>query len=136
MSWMELLFGKRITRLPVHKQTVIRLEDKDVEIDRELVPLILELNKIGLKTCSCCKGGDDFDPLHRAYISFDASKVWIDYSHGTVNLRWLINKEPWTRIDVHTKEECDNMDCFYCRYHMHNQRRVRCCKYEELHNEC
>jgi len=36
----------------------------------------------------------------------------------------------WTRIEPFTKEECNNLDCSHYRYHMHNQRRIRCCKYE------
>ena len=44
--------------------------EKKVEIDTDLIPLITELNKIGLRTMSCCQGSD----TDYAFIMFDIKK--------------------------------------------------------------
>jgi len=40
-----------------HPSEFIEINDKQVEIDKELIPLIRELNKVGLTTVECCQGG-------------------------------------------------------------------------------
>ena len=40
-----------------HPSKFIKINDKEVEIDQELIPLIVELNKVGLTTTQCCQGG-------------------------------------------------------------------------------
>lgn len=40
-----------------HPSKFIEINGKSVEIDEELIPLIKELNKVGLVTTQCCQGG-------------------------------------------------------------------------------
>ena len=40
-----------------HPSEFIEINNKRVEIDKELIPLIKELNKVGLRTIECCQGG-------------------------------------------------------------------------------
>lgn len=40
-----------------HPSEFIELNGKQIEIDQELIPLIQELNKVGLITTQCCQGG-------------------------------------------------------------------------------
>jgi len=40
-----------------HPSEFIEINGKQVEIDKELIPLIQELNKVGLITTQCCQGG-------------------------------------------------------------------------------
>ncbi len=76
----------------MHEQTTVKIDGKNVEIDSELAPLILEMNKIGIKTKYSCRGGDDFDILKRAYISIDMSGVRVDFSDDVMNLRWKLKE--------------------------------------------
>lgn len=43
--------------------------------------------------------------------------------------------ESWTRLDPKNKEDCDNLDCFYCRYGHYLQEREYCYKYQEFHKQ-
>ncbi len=76
-----------------HDSEIIKIGNKEVEIDKELVPLIMELNKVGLKTRNCCIGGNNFDELGRAYISFDSKNLWVDEGSGFITIRWKMIKE-------------------------------------------
>ena len=40
-----------------HPTKLIEIDGERVEIDEELIPLIIQLNKVGLKTTQCCQGG-------------------------------------------------------------------------------
>lgn len=73
-----------------HKQTTIKIDGSDICVDAELAPIISELNKLGIKTTHCCRGGNDFDPWKRAYISIDMSNIWIEVSNGILNIRWKL----------------------------------------------
>lgn len=61
-----------------HKTELIKFphETERVKIDKELVPLIKELNKVGLKTIQCCQGGKntlaaDYEKDAPAHIVFE-----------------------------------------------------------------
>lgn len=53
-----------------HPSEFIDINGKQVEIDKDLTPLIRELNKIGIKTQSCCQG----DRSEYASITFDVEE--------------------------------------------------------------
>lgn len=62
------------------------------EIDEEMRPLIVELNKLGLKTLSCCAGHPESGSPH-AYVLFSCEgldHVSADFDHGipTVSFHW------------------------------------------------
>lgn len=78
-----------MVELRKHPSKVIYIRGKEAEIDSELAPLINELNRIGLKTKYCCIGGDDFDTLKRAYITFDSKNMWIEHSQLGITIRWV-----------------------------------------------
>jgi len=59
-----------------HPSDFIKINGKLVEIDKELIPLIKELNKVGLTTTQCCQGGkntlaDDKERDYPAHIVFE-----------------------------------------------------------------
>ena len=60
-----------------HPSTVIDIPGwGKADIDNKLIPLILELNKVGLRTTECCQGGvntlaDDPNCVYPAYIVFE-----------------------------------------------------------------
>lgn len=76
-----------------HKTETVNIDGKDVEIDSDIAPLIRELNKAGLKTKYSCRGGDDFDPLKRAYIAFDMTNFWMDFAEHFVTIRWVLKEK-------------------------------------------
>ena len=45
----------------------------------------------------------------------------------------MVELDPWTRIEPRNKKECDELECFYCRYGHHNLERFNCYKYQEFH---
>ena len=73
-----------------HPSTLINIPDwGNAEIDDEIIPLITELNKIGLKTRQCCQG----DKKQYSYITFDLKNITInkkldDGPNGTLTLEW------------------------------------------------
>lgn len=48
---------KRLVKANGHPSEWIEINGNMVEIDKELIPLIIELNKVGLHTTQCCQGG-------------------------------------------------------------------------------
>ena len=83
-----------------HSNKLININGDDISIDTELVTLIKELNKVGLKTTQCCKGGkntirDDPELDYPAYIGFEINEhMTIEFkpigAYGKQNLviRW------------------------------------------------
>jgi len=74
-----------------HPSEFIEINGDYVEIDKELIPLIKELNKIGLKTQSCCQGSK----TEYASISFELGKslmLWevkaLPDNLITLTIRW------------------------------------------------
>lgn len=47
-----------------HETELIELDNKKVFIDKNLVPLIKEMNELGIKTTQCCEGYDENSPPH------------------------------------------------------------------------
>lgn len=52
-----MVVTKRLVRNNDHPSKFIKINGKQVEIDQDLIPLIRELNKVGLTTTQCCQGG-------------------------------------------------------------------------------
>lgn len=83
-----------------HKKKVISIDGCGIPIDMKLVPLIKELNKVGLKTCHCCEGHPQIeDATGLAYISIDNSNLGIDVelSNNRIILRWRIHNIGWVK---------------------------------------
>ena len=62
------------------------------EIDAEFVPVITELNKVGLKTRQCCQG----DGWQYSYITLDLKGLTLDKKlddgpNGTITLKWELH---------------------------------------------
>ena len=77
----------------------VKLNGVEVTIDEEMVPAIIELNKIGLKTQGCCSGHPDRKNTKVAgsrgwtpgegYIAFLSKDVHVDVTpRGWVFLYW------------------------------------------------
>ena len=73
--------------LIMHDSIIIEVNGKKRQIDKELVPLILELNHLGLKTTNSCQGS-----LHNnAYLSIQLDeKSHFDYypEKNVLTIRW------------------------------------------------
>ena len=73
-----------------HPSTFVNISDwGNAEIDDDMIPLITELNKMGLKTRQCCQG----DEKQYSYITFDLKGLTIkkkldDVLNGTITLEW------------------------------------------------
>ena len=69
----------------IHPSEKVTLNGTTYNIDKKLVPLIKELNKLGLKTTQCCEGGsvqyvscpeDGVSDIHSmAYISLSLENI-------------------------------------------------------------
>ncbi len=69
-----------------HPYETIELDGEEVKIDQKMGPLVREMNKIGLKTVSCCQGGEiEYD--NRNYNS--GRHVAIDL--GNINIEIMKN---------------------------------------------
>jgi len=55
----------------MHEDTEVTIGGETFPADSPLVPLLQELNKVGLRTCYHCQG----KPHSDAYISFDLDAV-------------------------------------------------------------
>ena len=80
----------------VRQSKFVKIFD-DAEIDEDMIPVIKELNKIGLRTVECCQGGHtEYDKKHggkrlikgnskSAYIAFDFNRISeITFNHNNV----------------------------------------------------
>lgn len=74
----------------LHPSTFINIPGwGSAEIDNELVPLITELNKMGLKTRQCCQG----DKNCSKYISIDLKNLHVSVNptngpNGSLTIEW------------------------------------------------
>ncbi len=72
--------NKELKKHLIHKKELINLPfNGEQEIDTKLVPLIKELNKVGLITVECCQGGkgtlaDEPDRDSPSYITLEMGK--------------------------------------------------------------
>ncbi len=57
----------------MHETTILEIDGKKTEVDDDLVSLILELNRLGLKTTNSCQGGGE-RKKPRAYISIQLDR--------------------------------------------------------------
>lgn len=74
-----------------HDTDVIDINNKEIEIDKEMVNLIKELNRLGLKTMWCCQGDTKRRKngiMERAYISIDNSNINLEFEKDKIILRW------------------------------------------------
>ena len=58
------------------------------EIDSEILPLVEELNKMGLITVSSCAGHKKGNLIRQAQIVFKANNVDVILSQGIVSINW------------------------------------------------
>lgn len=71
-----------------HRKKRIAVNGELVEVDEELVLLISELNRLGLKTANCCQGGTEAIPF--AYVSLCLDDGYFCYDPETkiLTFRW------------------------------------------------
>lgn len=74
---------------------VIKLHKKNINIDDEMVLVVKELNRLGLKTVSCCCG--HYNPekpnkSHMAQLAFDIKDVAILIDNGIISINWKREK--------------------------------------------
>jgi len=73
-----------------HEIEIITINDKPVEIDKKLVKVIEELNKVGLKTRHCCEGNNTSSGI-KAYVSIEASPgVIFEFKENRLIIRWIL----------------------------------------------
>jgi len=65
-----------------HEGIMLRLGDKEIEIDCELVPIILWLWQQGIQTSYCCQGDDE----QFAYIAFPPGQHARNFGHAIIRL--------------------------------------------------
>jgi hypothetical protein len=61
----------------------------NAEIDDEMIPVIDELNKLELKTLSCCSGHDG---RKQAQISFDVKDATVLINNNIISINWRRNR--------------------------------------------
>jgi hypothetical protein len=74
----------------MHETTIIEIGGEKVEVDADLAPLILELNRLGLKTRNSCQGGGK-RKKPRAYISIqlDGDTCFeFNPKYNSLTIRW------------------------------------------------
>jgi len=88
-----------------HPSEFININGEQVEIDKELIPLIKELNKVGLITTQCCQGGkgtlaDNKEVDYPTHIIFElGSNVQVSikplgpYDKQNLVIYWKKNKK-------------------------------------------
>jgi len=69
----------------------LKLNNKDVMIDEELIPLIKELNNVGLHTTSCCQGHGK----NPAYITIKLDTIYQCSTTRHIDGHRLIIKWNW-----------------------------------------
>ena len=78
-----------------HKTKTIKIGRKKIKVDEKLTDVIYHLNKVGLKTLSCCQKDIEGD----SYILLDYSKIRlvsvINTPYPVLLIKWRkINKKP------------------------------------------
>lgn len=58
------------------------------EIDDEMVVVINELNRLGLKTISCCSGHPERDGTGMAQLSFLVKDATVLIKDGIISINW------------------------------------------------
>lgn len=85
---------------------VIKIRDEHCEIDSEFVPVVAELNRLGLVTTGCCAGhkkeGDRQQPS--AYLAFDTKKCDVLLTGGHVHLCWRRPEKPAV-VEIETEQD-------------------------------
>lgn len=86
------------------------VDGSTVLIDKEMVGLIRQLNKLGLKTSACCEG----DKIHRysqkdfAYVTIkfgDNQNFEYSLDDNTITLRWNRSQKKYINNDHHIEHE-------------------------------
>jgi len=70
-----------------HDGEITEINGKKKDIDKEMIPLIQELNRLGLKTTNCCQG----DKNHNAYVSIqldEKSRFCYYIEKNVLSIRW------------------------------------------------
>lgn len=67
--------------------SIINLHGKDIDVDDEMGPVILELNRLGLRTVSCCAGHLERErPLAQLCFNIHDCSVYIN--DGMISINW------------------------------------------------
>ena len=69
---------------------VYQIHGKNVKIDDEMVLLIEELNRLGLRTVSCCSGHPERGA--QAQLAFDVNECTVLISKGIISINWWRGK--------------------------------------------
>ena len=71
-----------------HAKKIIVVDGKPVEVDEEIVLLITELNRLGLKTANCCQGGTPIHPFAYISVCLDDGYFCYDIETKILTFRW------------------------------------------------
>lgn len=69
---------------------IIRLHGKNTKIDDEMIPIVAELNRLGLHTISSCSGHPERGKRgQQAQLCFDCNDCDVLLSNGMISINWL-----------------------------------------------
>lgn len=71
-----------------HRKKRIVVNGERVEVDEELMLLISELNRLGLKTANCCQGGTEDIPFAYVSVCLDDGYFCYDPLTRILTFRW------------------------------------------------
>lgn len=82
----------------IHEEENVDINRNNISVDKDIILLISELNRLGLETCACCEGekdeiyedtGDDL-----AYVSICLKNARFDYhiDDDILTIRWNRSK--------------------------------------------
>lgn len=71
-----------------HKTKPVVVDGEQVKVDEELVLLISELNRLGLKTANCCQGGTEEIPFAYVSVCLDDGYFCYDPETRILTFRW------------------------------------------------
>jgi len=74
-----------------HSSKFVQIDDNQVEIDKKLIPLVTELNKLGIKTIECCQGGQHHSSktIHiNRYITVDTTNLSLKTELNQLTIYW------------------------------------------------
>lgn len=68
---------------------IINCQNKQIDVDEEMVVVIKELNRLGLKTVSCCAGHPENSKKGKmAQLAFDAKDCCVLVHSNRVSINW------------------------------------------------
>jgi len=63
----------------------------NIEMDDEMIPVIDELNKLGLRTTSCCSGHPERKDAnkHQAQLAFELKDITVIVDENIISINWM-----------------------------------------------